>query len=152
MQWRRSSSGWRPTISSFYKANEVERSPPFLRVCCPFFFEILRRDFSDSLTICNYNLPSTINIHGFRLKLCRCRAAFVVCVQVYTRQSTHSPSLRRSVLRAFCCRSTSLRLCTVNRRYLQSATLWGVDRCYVSRAPIANRQLFAAISFGGSTR
>lgn len=92
---RRSSSGWRrqPAAQNVRSAapnriRTTSRRSPRLRVLRS--FSNSTRDFSDSLTICNYNLPSTINT-WFRLKFCRRKAALIV----FTRHSTHSRSPRR---------------------------------------------------------
>lgn len=85
---RRSSSGWRRQPAAPKRARTTSRRSPRLRVLRS--FSNSTRDFSDSLTICNYNLPSTINT-WFRLKFCRRKAALIV----FTRHSTHSRSPRR---------------------------------------------------------
>lgn len=85
--WRRQPAAKSLLCTRCYNNNNNNTETKRSRVFCS-ILEFLRK-FADSLTICNYNLPSTINT-WFRLKFCRRKATLIV----FTRQSTHSLAIR----------------------------------------------------------
>lgn len=137
---RRSSSGWRrqPAASTTQSESDDWRIEVLHVYVFSVPFRNSTRDFPDSLTICNYNLPSTINT-WFRLKFCRRWAALIVCLH----ETINALAFTSCILRP-----SGEDTAVPSVLHYE----WSIIMYHVPPAFIANRQLCAAISFGGSTR